>query len=167
MKPDPTQQIDPGPDRPGARTGSGWRKNRERKNSVWSGWPGDPVDQTRLLFYYNYYFYYHIIKKKLIKKKLIRPIRIYNLSCGFDKLTLIDSICHRFSIKNKLSSWNFLKPSHDFTGLSSVFLDSSSRPDYIKSTIKGFNLKLELEKDSCQKVLRITNRNEFKNTYKE
>jgi len=47
------------------------------------------------------------------------------------------------------------------------FLYSSNRPNHIKSIIKGFNLKLELEKNTGQKVLRMTNRNEFKNTYKE
>jgi hypothetical protein len=32
----------------GAETGLSWRKNKERKNSVWPGWPGKIRSKTRL-----------------------------------------------------------------------------------------------------------------------
>jgi len=47
LKPGPAWRADPGPGRPEAGTGPGWRKNRGRKNSVWPSWPGDPVDPAR------------------------------------------------------------------------------------------------------------------------
>jgi hypothetical protein len=56
LKPGPARRVDPGPGRPGAGTGPGWRKNRGRKNPVWPGgstrWPGKTRWQTRWLLFF-------------------------------------------------------------------------------------------------------------------
>jgi hypothetical protein len=47
----------PGPaGRPGAGTGSGWRKNKGRKNPAWPGWPGKTRLQTRWLLFFFLFF---------------------------------------------------------------------------------------------------------------
>ena len=45
LKSGPARRVDPGPGRPGAGTGPGWRKNRGRKNLAWPGWPGGLTQQ--------------------------------------------------------------------------------------------------------------------------
>ena len=81
LKPGPAWRADPGPGRPEAGTGPGWRKNRGRKNSVWPSWPGDPVDPARpgqdpVANLLNFVFFFFLLKWRrfdLKKQELTRP----------------------------------------------------------------------------------------------
>jgi hypothetical protein len=67
--------LKPGPTgRPGAGTGPGWRKNRERKNPVWPGDPANPV-KTRLQTRWILFFFVFLLKQYRFdfKNKLARP----------------------------------------------------------------------------------------------
>ena len=74
LKPGSAWRVDPGPGRPGTRTGPGWKKNKGRKNSVWPGWPGELTRQDPVVNPLTFVFF---IKTTLFwfKKKLIQPTR--------------------------------------------------------------------------------------------
>jgi hypothetical protein len=77
LKPGRAQRVDPGPGRPEAGTGPGWRKNRGRKNPVWLSWPGDPVDPARPgCKPVDFFIFYFLLKWRRFdfkKQELTRP----------------------------------------------------------------------------------------------
>jgi len=76
LKPGLAWWVDPGSGRLGARTGSGWRKNRGRKNQVWPNWLEGLTRQDSIKTQFQSVDFFFILLKRcrfdLKKKELTR-----------------------------------------------------------------------------------------------